>query len=102
MISSTPQGCCKGIDYSNASEVTLQDRVSAKTRLAYEQRSLLPRNTVHTVETLKWKCHIHEMDPSHKSHNASDKYPEMCTYVHVSVKKWCIVGYGTGALWDFW
>ena len=25
---------------------------------------------------------------------------EMCTRVHISVTKWCIVGYGTGALWD--
>ena len=25
---------------------------------------------------------------------------EMCTYVHISVTKWGIVGYGTGALWD--
>ena len=24
----------------------------------------------------------------------------MCTYVHMSVTKWCTVGYGTGALWD--
>ena len=47
------------------------------------------------------------LDPSHKSHNASEKYPtmhlfvtEMCTRVHISVTKWCIVGYGTGALWD--
>ena len=24
----------------------------------------------------------------------------MCTYVHISVTKWCIVGYGTGAWWD--
>ena len=49
------------------------------------------------------------IDPSHKSHHASDKYPtmhhfvsEMCTCVHISVTKWCIVGYGTGALWDLW
>ena len=35
----------------------------------------------------------------HNSHNASDKYPtmhhfvtEMCTGVHISVTKWCIVG----------
>ena len=47
------------------------------------------------------------VDPSHKSHYASDKYPrmhhfvtEMCTHVHISVTKWCIVGHGTGALWD--
>ena len=37
---------------------------------------------------------------SHKSHNASIPYPtmhhfvtEMCTCVHISVTKWCIVGY---------
>ena len=37
-----------------------------------------------------------------------DRYPtmhhfvtEMCTSVHISVTKWCIVGYGTGALWYF-
>ena len=45
---------------------------------------------------------IQSIDPSHKSHNASDKYPtmhhfvtEMCTYVHISVTKWCIMGYRT-------
>ena len=44
--------------------------------------------------------------PSQKSHDTSDKYPtmhdfvtEMCTHVHICVTKWCIVGYGTGALW---
>ena len=48
-------------------------------------------------------------DPSHKSHNASDNYPtvhhfvtEMCTRVHISVTKWCIVGYGTGEFWNLW
>ena len=47
-------------------------------------------------------------NPSHQSHNASDKYPtmhhfvtEMCTCVYISVIKWWIVGHGTGALWDF-
>ena len=47
------------------------------------------------------------MDPFYKSHDALDKYPimhhcvtEMCTHVHISATKWCIVGYGTGALWD--
>ena len=45
-------------------------------------------------------------NPSRKSHNALDKYPtihyfvtEMCTHVHISVTKWCIVGYGTDAFW---
>ena len=27
---------------------------------------------------------------------------EMCTHVHISVTKYCIVGYDTGALWDLW
>ena len=35
------------------------------------------------------------------SHNAPF-ITEMCTCVHISVTKWCIVGYGTGALWDLW
>ena len=41
-----------------------------------------------------------QIDLSHKSHNALDKYPtmhhcvtEMCTFVHISVTKWCIMGY---------
>ena len=49
------------------------------------------------------------IDPSHKSHIASDKYSimhhfvtEMCTHVHISVTKCCIVGYGTDAFWDLW
>ena len=47
--------------------------------------------------------------PSHKSHNASEKYPtlyhfvtEMCTHVHISVTKWCSVGLGNATLWDLW
>ena len=27
---------------------------------------------------------------------------EMCTNVHISVTKWCIVKYVTGVLWDLW
>ena len=27
---------------------------------------------------------------------------EMYTYVYISVTKWCIVGHGTGALWNLW
>ena len=44
---------------------------------------------------------------SHKSHDASIKYPtmhrfvtEMRTHVRISVTKWCIVEYGTVALLD--
>ena len=47
------------------------------------------------------------LDPSHKSQKAWDKYPTMhhfliamCTYVHIFVTKWDIVGYWIGALWD--
>ena len=43
----------------------------------------------------------------HKSHNASNKYPtmhhfliEMCTHMHISATKWCIVTHGTGVMWD--
>ena len=46
--------------------------------------------------------------PSHKPHDVLDKSPtmhhfatEMCTpRVHISVTKWCVVGYGTGAFGD--
>ena len=46
-------------------------------------------------------------DLLYNSHNASVTYPilhqfvtEMCTYVHISVTKWCIVGYLSHATWD--
>ena len=35
------------------------------------------------------------------SHNAPF-CTEMCTRMHIFVTKWCIVGSGTGALWDLW
>ena len=47
------------------------------------------------------------IDLSHKSQNASVPYPtmqhfitEMCTCVHISVIKWCMVGYLSDAFWD--
>ena len=49
-------------------------------------------------------------DSCHKSHNKSDKYKyptmhhsvtEMCMHVHISITKWCIVGYVTAVLCDF-
>ena len=47
------------------------------------------------------------MDLSHKPHNPLSKYPtihdfvtEMCTHAHISITKWCIVEYETGALRD--
>ena len=51
--------------------------------------------------------YVAAINPSHKYPKATGKYPtmhhfvtEMCTCVHISVTKWCIVGYETGALWD--
>ena len=52
---------------------------------------------------------ISTIRPSDKSQNASVPNPtmqnfvtEMCTCVHISVAKWCIVGYLSHALWDMW
>ena len=68
-----------------------------------EMTSTSINNKTNVVAVAPSQCCV----PFHKSHNASDKYPtmhhfvtEMCTCVHISVTKWCIVGYGTGALWD--
>ena len=52
-------------------------------------------------------CVVIATDLIKKSHNASVPCPtmhhfvtEMCTRVHISVTKWCIVGYLSGALCD--
>ena len=58
--------------------------------------------------TTSYECSVNiAIDPSHKSNNVLDKYPtmhqyvtEMYTCVHISVTKWCILGYGTDVLWD--
>ena len=49
------------------------------------------------------------IDLIHKSHNAIVSYPrmqhfvtEICTCVHISVTKWCILEYYSDALWDWW
>ena len=57
-----------------------------------------------------WRVHQTPWDPivsSYKSHNASNI--PLCTilqqkraHMHISVLKWCIVGYGTVELWHFW
>ena len=55
-------------------------------------------------ESLRWNWH----DRSISQISQRTKYPTIhhfnrnCTGVHISVTKWCIVGYGTGALWDLW
>ena len=62
---------------------------------------------------IKWELLYQErrfcIDLLHNSHNAPVPYPimhhfvtEMCTCVHISVTKWCIVGYLCDALWDLW
>ena len=53
------------------------------------------------IEVIAQMCNFaQETDLSHKSHNAPEHHlvTEMCTHVLISVTKWCIVGYGTGAL----
>ena len=52
-----------------------------------------------------FRSHGDPVNQSHKSHNAPVSYPTM----HHSESKcahfcseWCIVGYGTGELWDLW
>ena len=64
---------------------------------------------VYLYSMMLYDIHLRTIEPSHKSHNSSDKYPtmhcfvtEMGVYVHISVTKWCIVGYGTSVLWDMW
>ena len=63
--------------------------------------------------TSKWNTNMHKQRDNrpiwNKSHDAFDKCPtihhfvtKMCTHMHMSVTKWCIVRYGTGALWDLW
>ena len=49
------------------------------------------------------------IDLLQKSHNTPVLYPtmhhfvtEMCTCVHISVTKWCILGYLSRALWNLW
>ena len=58
-------------------------------------------------------CEMELLDPSHKSHNALDKYPtmlhfitEMCTrahfcykMVHCGIWGWCIVGFSQKICW---
>ena len=45
------------------------------------------------------------INSSHKPSSAPSKYTTMhhfATEMYISVTKWCIVGYGTGALWDLY
>ena len=51
------------------------------------------------------KLHLCPIGSSHKSHNASDKYPtmhhfvtDMCTHVYISLAPWHTLGYGTSEL----
>ena len=61
------------------------------------------------VVTLSRRYNDVIIDLIHKSHNAQVPHPtmhhfvtEMCTCVHFSVAKWCIVGHLSNALWDLW
>ena len=64
--------------------------------------------STHKTPTLSGRCYCEKGNrSSHKTYNAFHKYPimhhfviGMCTHVHISATKWCIVGHGTGALLD--
>ena len=67
-------------------------------------RSQLNPPYMFIVAKVKWAVDIktHKHVSIYKSHNVFDKYPtmlhivtEMCTSVHISFTKWCILGYGT-------
>ena len=73
----------------------------------FEKRQDMIWNRMHqTCSTRHYIQATSAIDPSHESHNVSDIYPtmhhftEMCTHVHIYFTKWCIVGCGTGAVWD--
>ena len=58
---------------------------------------------IFTYRQRLWSCPVYSIDQYHKSYNAPVPYPTM----HHSEQKWahfcsewCIVGYGTDALWD--
>ena len=57
------------------------------------------------IPAFRWLHSVWVMGLIHKSHSAPVPYPTM----HHSEQKcahfcsdWCILGYGTGALWDLW
>ena len=79
----------------------------ADSRLASSQwETSLQSNTVsHWLGATLESTLVLVLNQSHKSHNA----PVPCPIIHHSEQKcvhfcseWCIVGYGTGVLWDLW
>ena len=97
---------------SSLEKVILKNQNEFRKNQAHRFRASSPtlKHSPHFKILARWcEAGHHLSDPSHKSHDAPDKYPtmhhfvtEMCTGVHISVTKWCIMGYGTGALWDLW
>ena len=61
--------------------------------------------TILVYPFFKWFESSFQIDLIHKSHNIPVLYPTMhnaeqkCAHFY---SKWCIVGYGIGALWDLW
>ena len=53
--------------------------------LLWNIRAITQNPTMHQTNIPQWMHHF---------------VAEMCTHVHISVTKWCIVGHGTDALWD--
>ena len=85
---------------------TAHTRLGCMMRHSYDSPSLILTNQVLLpfnwhLSLVKWPLQA-SINPSHKSHNASDKYPTlhhfatgMCTHVHVF-----LLSVENGALWD--
>ena len=78
-----------------------------KYRLRPEQNNF--RNAFFNCFFLNDNYYCISIDLLHKSHNAPIPNPtmhhvvtEVCTCVHISVTKWCIVGFLSDALWVLW
>ena len=102
----TQRGLAETVEARNAEMETLTakvDELDQHLKDETEARQFL------AVELNKAEGQALVIVQSHKSRNASVLHPtmqhfvtEMCTCVHISVSKWCIVGYLSDALWDLW
>ena len=74
------------------------------TNMSFLSMRILPANPF-SSKYMCWTCHIWNtftLSMPHKETNLTMFVTNIpnCTHVHISVTKWCSVGYGTSALWD--
>ena len=71
---------------------------------SFDYFSLVDLNKLLNIQPNNWLYHVTDtFDQCRKSHNAPVPYPIVQHLnVRISVAMWCIVGYGTGALWHLW